>query len=229
MVMPDGTAACVVGERSRPGGIIVDDNGQRFANEAQNYNDFGLEMLDHGIDKGWLIIDMEHRKRYMFGDLAPGKLPQHLIDSGFFRLADSIPALALQIGVNPDVLEASVERFNAFARAGKDEDFRRGETYYEQYWGDPKIKPNPCLRQLTHSPFIAVRLYLGDLGTRGGLLTDQFARALDGDGQPVEGMYAAGNCTASVMGSSGYPGPGSTLGPAMTFGYIAGRHAAARQ
>jgi 3-oxosteroid 1-dehydrogenase len=120
-----------------------------------------------------------------------------------------------------------VERFNGFARRGVDEDFGRGQTPYDRYWGDPNHRPTPSLGPIEKGPFLASRIYLGDLGTKGGLLTDGDGRVLRPGGEAIEGLYAAGNATASVMGR-GYPGPGVTLGPAMTFGYLAACHAARR-
>jgi len=158
--------------------------------------------------------------------MAPGQTPQAMIDSGFFKKADTIEALAGACGLDPAALKATVERFNAFARKGVDEDFHRGEAPYDRYWGDPTNKPNASLAPLATPPFLATRIYLGDLGTKGGILTDENGRVLRPDGSAIEGLYAAGNCTASVMGR-GYPGPGATLGPAMTFAYLGARHAVA--
>ena len=131
-------------------------------------------------------------------------------------------------GIDEAGLLATVERFNCFARSGVDEDFHRGESRYDRHWGDPKRKPNPSLGPIERGPFYATRVHVGDLGTKGGLVTDADARVLSRDGKPIEGLYAAGNVTASVMGKS-YPGPRVTLGPAMTFAYLAAEHAARRR
>lgn len=119
-----------------------------------------------------------------------------------------------------EVLRATVERFNGFAATGRDEEFGRGESAYDRYYGDPRQHPNPCLGPLSQPPFHAFALIPGDLGTKGGLRTDERARVLRDDGTPIRGLYAAGNTSASVMGR-GYAGAGATLGPALTFGYLA--------
>jgi len=122
-------------------------------------------------------------------------------------------------------LKATIDRFNQFADRGVDEDFKRGDKPYDRYWGDPTVKPNPTLARVEKGPFLATKIYVGDLGTRGGFVTDANARVLDRSAAPIPGLYAAGNCTAAVVGLS-YPGPGVTLGPAMTFAYLAMQHAA---
>jgi 3-oxosteroid 1-dehydrogenase len=134
--------------------------------------------------------------------------------------AGSLAELAEAIEVPADALTATVERFNGFAKSGTDEDFRRGESAYDKYYGDPRNRPNPCLAALEVGPFYAVRIVPGDLGTKGGLRTDTAARVLREDGSIIEGLYAAGNASAAVMGRT-YAGPGATIGPAMTFGYLA--------
>jgi 3-oxosteroid 1-dehydrogenase len=227
VVYPGGVPGFFLWERSLPGSLIVDGQGQRFTNESQSYNVIGQEMIRLGIDDAWMILDARHRSRYLFGAMAPGRTPQAMFDSGFFVKADSLEALAERCGVDPAGLAATVERFNGFARAGVDEDFSRGQTPYDHYWGDPDHRPNPNLGPIEKPPFLATRVRLGDLGTKGGLLTDADGRVLRRGGAPIEGLYAAGNTTASVMGR-GYPGPGVTLGPAMTFAFLAARHAARR-
>lgn len=149
-----------------------------------------------------------------------------MVESGFFAKADTLEELAGALGIDAAGLRATVDRFNGFARAGKDEDFGRGDSAYDRFYSDPRVRPNPNLGELSRPPFYAAKVYPGDLGTKGGLLTDELARVLREDGSVIEGLYAAGNTTASVMGRT-YPGPGATIGPAMTFGYIGGRHAAA--
>ena len=159
--------------------------------------------------------------------MQPGQTPQVMFDSGFFIKADTLDELARKCGLDPVALKATVERFNGFARKGVDEDFHRGETPYDHYWGDPHNKPNPNLGEIKTAPFLATKVVLGDLGTKGGLVTDADGRVLRPGGEPIEGLYASGNTSASVMGR-GYPGPGVTLGPAMTFAYLAMKHAARR-
>jgi 3-oxosteroid 1-dehydrogenase len=214
-------------ERSLPGSLIVDAQGRRFTNESQSYNVFGQEMLRLGIQDAWMILDARHRRRYLFGAMPPGQTPQVMFDSGFFVRADSLVALAEKCGIDPAGLAATVARFNGFARTGVDEDFGRGSTPYDNYWGDPTHRPSPNLGAVEQGPFLATRVYLGDLGTKGGLLTDENGRVLRPGGEPIDGLYASGNSTASVMGR-GYPGPGVTLAPAMIFAFLGVRHAARR-
>ncbi|WP_144120208.1 FAD-dependent oxidoreductase [Catellatospora sichuanensis] len=227
--MPDGSTQFVVSERSMPFSIVVDSNGGRYTNESASYIDFGHAMLDR--DKtvpaipSWMIVDARHRRRYLFSALAQGT--KKLREAGTVRSAETVEALAVELGMDPAALRATVDRFNGFARSGVDEDFGRGRTAYDNYYGDPRVKPNPNLGPLEKGPFTAIQLVPGDLGTKGGLLTDEHARVLDGDGAPIAGLYGAGNSTASVMGRT-YPGPGSTIGPATVFGFLAGRHAATR-
>jgi 3-oxosteroid 1-dehydrogenase len=227
VIYPGGVAGFTLWERALPGSIIVNASGERFTNEAQSYNVFGQEMLRQGIKEAWLIIDGPHRRRYVFGGMPPGQTPKAMFDSGFFKRADSIEELARKCGIDAAGLKATVERFNGFARRGVDEDFGRGSHPYDNYWGDTAHKPNPNLGPLERGPFLATRVVVGDLGTRGGYLTDENGRVIGKGGEPIEGLYASGNVSASVMGS-GYPGPGITLGPAMTFAYLAARHAAKR-
>jgi 3-oxosteroid 1-dehydrogenase len=148
------------------------------------------------------------------------------MESGVIVKADTLEELAEKIGVSPDALAATVERFNGFARSGVDEDFQRGESAYDRYYGDPTNKPNPNLGELSHAPYYAAKLVPGDLGTKGGVRTDVHGRALRDDDSIIEGLYAAGNVSSPVMGHT-YPGPGGTIGPAMTFGYLAALHLAA--
>ena len=157
--------------------------------------------------------------------MLPGITPKAAIRNGTMLKADTLEGLADEAGVDPDGLRATAQRLNAFAERGRDEDFHRGDTAYDRFYSDPRVKPNPNLGPVERPPFDAVKVWPGDLGTKGGLLTDEHARALRENGDPIPGLYAAGNTSASVMGRT-YPGPGSTIGPAMTFGMIAGRHLA---
>jgi len=136
------------------------------------------------------------------------------------RKAATIDALAAEIDVPADALKATVERFNGFARRGVDEDFHRGESAYDRYYSDPTVKPNPSLNVIDRGPFYAVMIVPGDLGTKGGLVTDERARVLRPDGSVIGGLYAAGNVSSAVMGHT-YAGPGATIGPALAFGYLA--------
>jgi 3-oxosteroid 1-dehydrogenase len=143
------------------------------------------------------------------------------------KRADSLPELARQCGIDPEGLATTVERFNRFARTGTDQDFHRGESAYDRYMGDPGNKPNPCLAAVQRPPFYGTALYPTDVGTSGGLLTDEHARVLDMSGDPIDGLYATGNTTASVMGRH-YPGAGASIGPTCTFGFVAVNHIADR-
>jgi 3-oxosteroid 1-dehydrogenase len=157
--------------------------------------------------------------------LLPGRTPESLVEAKYLRRAQTLEELALACQIDPARLRATVDRFNVLAASGVDGDFGRGSNAYDRYFGDPRVKPNPCLGPLSKAPFYAVALYPGDLGTKGGLVTDEHARVLRPDGTVVEGLYATGNTAASVMGRS-YPGPGVTLGPALTFSYRAMLHVA---
>lgn len=222
-------------ERASPGGIIVNKRGQRFANEAKSYNDFGLDMIADqqrtgGTSDVWLIFDAGFRKRYMVGPLMAGSiqpdqaLPSHWLGKVFHR-AESLEALAEQIGLPAQALLQTVERFNVAAEDHVDPDFGRGDNVYDRYFGDANF-PNPNIAPLTAAPFYAMRIMLGDLGTNGGLKTDRDGRVLGTDGTPIQGLFAVGNAAASVMGHS-YPGAGGTLGPAVSFGIAAADAAAA--
>lgn len=226
----DGDKAMfVLAERSMPFGLIVDQQGNRYLNESASYVDVGHEMLER--DKtipaipSWLIVEARHRRRYLFSAFMQGT--KKLRAAGVVRSAETIEGLADLLEMDPEVLQGTIDRFNGFARTGVDEDFGRGRTEYDRYYSDPTVKPNPNLGPLEKGPFTAVQLVPGDLGTKGGLLTDEYARVLDTDGQVIEGLYASGNTAASVMGRT-YPGPGSTIGPAVVFGYLAARDIATR-
>jgi 3-oxosteroid 1-dehydrogenase len=226
-----GGAYFCLAERNLPGSLIVDGAGVRFVNEAAPYVDVVHTMLGRtGTGRhlpAWLVTDRSYRDRYLFAGRAPrAPLPRRWFDAGIAHRADTLDELAGRIGVPADALRATVERFNGFAASGRDEDFGRGDSAYDRYYGDPRQRPNPCLGPLLRPPFLAFSLVPGDLGTKGGLRTDERARVLREDGTAIPGLYAAGNASASVMGR-GYAGAGATLGPAMTFGYLAARDLAA--
>lgn len=231
VIMPAGNPQFLLAERSLPHGFIVDEAGERFMNESESYVDAGHHQYERNATvkaiPAHLIIDSRHRRWYPFGMALPGMTPKKLIESGFFTKADTLEELATKIGVDPAGLRRTADRFAEFARTGKDLDFHRGDSAYDRVYSDPRVTPNPNLGAVAKPPFYAVKIWPGDLGTKGGLLTDEHARVLREDGSVIEGLYAAGNTTASVMGRT-YPGPGATIGAAMTFGYIGGRHAAAR-
>ncbi|MEM8697427.1 MAG: FAD-dependent oxidoreductase [Pseudomonadota bacterium] len=218
-------------ERALPGCIMVTQKGERYLNEAASYHIVGQQMARREAEHGdssptWFLFDHRYRHDYPVGPLLP--LVPDWFQRGevksILKKADSIAGLAEEIGVNPAILENTINRFNANAAKGEDPDFHRGEAAYDQMYGDPRVTPNPCLRPIEEGPFYAMPIYPGDIGTNGGLKTDEKARVLDTDGKPIDGLYAIGNNAASAMGES-YPGAGVTIGPALTFGYIAARDA----
>lgn len=223
-------------ERNSPGSIIVNMAGKRFMNESMPYVEACHHMYGGQYGQGpgpgenvpaWLLFDQQYRDRYIFAGLQPGqRIPNKWLESGVIVKADTLTELAERTGLPSDELTATVERFNGFARRGIDEDFARGQSAYDRYYGDPTNKPNPNLGEISHGPFYAAKLVPGDLGTKGGIRTDVNGRALRDDGSVIEGLYAAGNVSSPVMGHT-YPGPGGTIGPAMTFGYLAALHVAA--
>ena len=223
--LPSGPYFCLA-ERSLPGCLLVNGAGQRFVNEAAPYVDTVHAMYDgHSAASPhipcWLIFDQRYKSTYVFAGLLPGRpFPRRWYDAGAVYRAPALAELAGQIGVDAQGLDKTVARFGEFAQAGADEDFHRGDSAYDRYYGDPRRRPNPNLAPLDRPPFYAARIVPGDLGTKGGLVTDERARVLRADGSPIPGLYAAGNASAAVMGHS-YAGAGATIGPAMTFGYIA--------
>jgi 3-oxosteroid 1-dehydrogenase len=225
--LPGGPYFCLA-ERSLPGCILVNGAGQRFVNESAPYVDAVHAMyegntLQNPHIPAWLIFDQRYRDRYVFAGLPPRRaLPRRWYDAGAVVRADDLAGLAAAAGVDAEGLAKTVARFNDFAAAGRDEDFGRGDSAYDRYYGDPRLRANPNLAPLDRPPFYGVKIVPGDLGTKGGLRTDERARVLREDGTPVEGLFAAGNASAAVMGHS-YAGAGATIGPAMTFGYIAAR------
>lgn len=224
-------------ERNSPGSIIVNMSGKRFMNESMPYVEAVHHMYGglHGEGPGpgenipaWLIFDQRYRDNYIFAGLNPGqRLPNKWLESGVVVTADTLAELAEKTSLPAEELAATVERFNGFARSGVDEDFQRGASAYDRYYGDPTNKPNPNLGELATGPFYAAKMVPGDLGTKGGIRTDVHGRALRDDNSVIDGLYAAGNVSAPVMGHT-YPGPGGTIGPAMTFGYLAALHLAGK-
>jgi 3-oxosteroid 1-dehydrogenase len=213
-------------ERNLPGSIIVNQAGRRFMNEALPYVEathaiYEGEATGVGHVPSWMIIDQRYRNRYLFAGLGPRQpFPGSWLQSGVVRKAATLADLAERIEVPAAALTATVERFNGFAGTGVDEDFHRGESAYDKYYSDPRVKPNPSLHAIDHPPFYAVKIVPGDLGTKGGLVTDERARVLRPDGSVIPGLYAAGNASSAVMGRT-YAGPGATIGPALVFGYLA--------
>ena len=240
---PDGRMQFMLNERMMPAQFIVNGEGKRFINEAAPYMDFGHAMID-GQKSGvthipcWLITDHRSFNRYVVGGHLPipkvpwapvptgRKVPAAWLESGVVKTAMGWDELARKIDVPADQLRETATRFDELARKGHDDDFNRGDSVYDNYYGDPTL-PNPNLYRLGDPPYYAFRIVLGDLGTSGGLLTDEYARVLRPDGSVVPGLYAVGNTSAAVMGRS-YAGAGATIGPAMTFGFVAAKHCAGR-
>ncbi|BEK87715.1 3-oxosteroid 1-dehydrogenase [Nocardia seriolae] len=222
-------------ERNLPGSVVVNARGERFMNECLPYVEAVHRMYGgvNGQGEGpgenlpaWLIFDQRYRNRYQFAGVPPRQpLPGRWFKSGALTRADSLPELAEKLGLPVEKFEATVSRFNEFAAAGADPDFGRGNSAYDNYYGDPRNHPNPNLGALESGPFYAAKLVPGDLGTKGGLVTDVHGRVLREDGTPIDGLYAAGNASAPVMGHT-YAGPGATIGPALVFAYLSARHAA---
>ncbi len=224
-------------ERGYPHTMCVNRNGVRFVNEAISYNDFGAAMIADQEKTGantpcWLIFDATARWRYPIGTLMPpviqpdALVPKEWWDNALFK-ADTIADLAQKIGVPEQALAASVARMNGFAKTGIDEDFQRGGNAYDTFFGDPRNTPNPCLGPIEKGPFYAIPVDIGDIGTKGGLKTNEVGNVLRPDGAPVEGLYATGNVAGAVTYDS-YPGAGATIGPAMVFGMLAAEHIARR-
>ncbi|WP_322861003.1 FAD-binding protein [Mycobacterium europaeum] len=239
---PDGRMQFMLNERMMPAQFIVNGDGKRFINEAAPYMDFGHAMID-GQQSGvthipcWLITDHRSWNRYVIGGHLPipkipgapvptgRRVPAAWLESGVVKAAMTWQEMADRIGVPAANLAETARRFNELARTGHDDDFNRGDSVYDNYYGDPTL-PNPNLFPLGNPPYYAFRIVLGDLGTSGGLRTDEHARVLRDDDTVVPGLYAVGNTAAPVMGRS-YAGAGATIGPAMTFGFVAANHIAA--
>ena len=217
-------------DRAKPGVIAVTRLGKRFANEGDSYHDFVQALV--AATKGdkdihaWEICDHKTLRQYGMGCVAPFPLPigRHL-RTGYLKRGQTVAALAQAIGVDPAALQATVEEFNRHAAKGEDPAFGKGSKAYNRYQGDALNVPNPCVRPLDTGPYYAIKLVIGDIGTFAGLVTDAQTRVLDADMRPIPGLHAVGNDAASVMGGN-YPGAGITLGPALTFGFIAGNQLA---
>lgn len=217
-------------ERALPGSLMVNQKGERYLNEAASYHIVGQIMARRQAEHQdasptWFVFDHRYRHSYPVGPLYP-IMPDWLQRGevrGILKKGKTIAELAEAMGVPVDSLTQTIDRYNDYAAKGEDPDFQRGQAAYDKMYGDPRVGPNPCLRPLDKGPFYAMPIYPGDIGTNGGLLTDDKARVLDAKGKPIAGLYAIGNNAASAMGES-YPGAGVTIGPAMTFGYIAARH-----
>ena len=220
-------------ERSLPGCMVVNGRGERFLNESGPYPEFQQAMFANHAKTGsaipaWIVFDARFRANYPIGPMMPAsavpdsRLRKSWLGQVYWK-GETLQELAAHIGVDPQGLAASAARMTLFAQTGKDLDFDRGGNSFDRYYGDIHLHPNPNLAPIDQGPFYAMQLWPGDIGTKGGLLTDEDARVLDTQGQPIEGLYCVGNNAASVMGPS-YPGAGSTLGPAMTFALRAVAH-----
>lgn len=232
------SAATLFQEKSKPGLIFVAKDGRRFMNEALPYNSYGEAM--YGAHKAgrdnipaYAIFDARYRKNYMFGPMLQSgfqpdwSLPK-AIQKDFYVKTKTIGEMADKLGLDKAGLEETVARMNGFAESGVDEDYHRGEDDHDRFYGDPKVTPNPCLGPIDQAPYYGVLVYPGEIGTKGGLKTDCDARVLRDNGEPIAGLYAIGNCSASAMGDK-YPGAGTTLGPALIFGFAAANHLGGNQ
>jgi len=217
-------------DRGKPGLIAVLSNGKRFVNEADGYYQFTAAMIA-SVPEGeevaaWLICDHTFQRRYPFGMSKPFPIPVWpYVRSGYLKRGGTLEELARQCGIDPAGLTSTVAVFNQHATVGEDPEFRRGISAFNRGSGDPEHKPNPSLAPIQKGPFYAIKVLPGSFGTFAGLKTDPMSRVLNSDGEPIAGLYAAGSDQANVMGGH-YPSGGINIGPAMTFGYIAGRHAA---
>jgi len=215
-------------DRQKPGFIVVDRHGRRFVNEALTYSDFVEAMIKHCAEdpevEAFLIGDHPSVRRYGIGAVPPSPLPiGPYIRSGYLTRAQSAETLARALGVGEHEFVRTLKAFNENARQGIDPDFNRGVGVYDRTYGDPEHGPNPCLAPIEQPPFYAVRLGAGDIGTLTGLKVDRVGRVLDRSDEPIPGLYAAGNDAVSLFGGK-YPSGGTSLGPAMTFGYAVARH-----
>jgi succinate dehydrogenase/fumarate reductase flavoprotein subunit len=230
----DGSLAVfphLVLDRGKPGVIAVDPRGCRFVSEALDYHRFAAAMLTvlAGSPERscYLICDDAFMAKYGLGMVRPGRINlRQALREGYVTQAPTLEALAQAIGIPGDALMQTVARHAGFARTGVDEDFGKGSDPYQQNLGDPRQRPNPCIGAIDKPPFYALAIHASDIGTSCGLVTDEFAQVLRGDASPIAGLYACGNDMASIMAGA-YPGPGITIGPGMTFGFIAARRAAA--
>ena len=221
-------ARMLVIEKSLPGSILVSQKGNRFVNEAAPYIDIVNGMYRTHSPKescvpAFFIFDSAYRKKYMCGPVLQGTpdfFIQKLFRQGYMKKADTLEALAQQLGVDAEGLKSSVAKNNEYAKTGVDPDFHRGDNIYDRYYGDEKVSPNPCLGPIGKAPYYAIEVFAGELGTKGGLMVDELARVVTSSGEVIPGLYAIGNCSSALTGRS-YPGAGATIGPATTFGYIA--------
>jgi 3-oxosteroid 1-dehydrogenase len=235
---PELGGSALAAARQYPRTIFVNKLGSRFCNESNSYLEVTKAMYANDAIPAWLIFDDGCRRRYTwarglprlreFRSALPGRMPEEWITNGWIKKADSIEALAQQIGIDEQALAGSVRRFNAHASNGQDPDFGRGESQYNKVLGDPGNKPNPALGPIETGPFYATEIFPGDVGTIGGVVTNEHAQVVDQSDDPIPGLYAAGNMAATVMGRY-YLGAGASIANTTTFGYIAARHAAVQR
>lgn len=220
-------------DKSWPGTILVNKAGKRFVNESENYmalqdNLYAVHTDEVPCSPAYQIFDAEFRRKYLVPPLMKSGLrpdwtfPRRWYREGWLAKASTIGELAEKIGVDAENLLQTVQRFNGYAKLGKDPEFHRGDAAYDRYYADPMVKPNPCLAPIAKAPFYSIRIDAGDIGTQGGLVIDPHGRVLREDGSAIKGLYAAANCTAAIMPT--YPGPGGTIGPGMVFAYQAAKH-----
>jgi succinate dehydrogenase/fumarate reductase flavoprotein subunit len=217
-------------DRGKPGYISVDRRGHRFVNEAISYHVFVPALIEACRDdqqaEAWIVCDHYAIRRFGLGALGPAPISvRPFLRSGYIKRANTVRGLAEACGIDAVGLERTIGEFNGPAQRGEDPEFQRGSDAYQRFNGAPGHKPNPCVAPLDRPPFYAVRIIPSELGTFAGIQTNASAQVIDSNSRPIAGLYAVGNDAASVMGGT-YPGAGATIGPAMTFGYIAGRHLA---
>ncbi len=218
------------GDINKPHAIVVDQTGVRYMCESGSYCDVGDAMLERNkiapAVHSWMIVDGQYQRKYMLmGTLAGKAKPEAWFESGFARRGDTVEALATACKIDPATLRSTIDRFNGFARAGRDDDFHRGERAYDRWQGDPEHKPSPSLGTLEEGPFIAIPILPGEVSTYGGVVTDENARVLKADGTPIQGLYATGVSSAPSLGAH-EPGAGGSVGPSLVWGYVAATHAA---
>jgi len=219
----------VQGLTAAPHAILVDQSGVRYMNESGSYMAYCKGMLERNRQvpavPSWAVFDSQFINSYMLAGTMPGSSkPERWFKEGYLHKADSIEALAQLIKVDPAALRGTVDRFNGFVAKGSDDDFQRGARAYDRWLGDPFHKPNATLGTINAGPFYALPVLPGDVGTYGGVVTDEQARVLRADGSVIPGLYATGVSTASVMGRV-YPGAGSSVGPSFVWGYVAAKRA----
>jgi 3-oxosteroid 1-dehydrogenase len=225
----DPSAASLGSGRQRPGAIYVDGTGRRFCNESNSYVEVGKAMYANKAVPCWQVFDQGYVGRYVVGanPFAKRRVPEALIEKGVIKRADTLEGLARELGVPADELTQTVRRFNEFARQGLDPDFGRGQSAYNDCLGDPGHRPNAALGPIDRGPYFATRIFPGDVGTCGGVITNEYAQVIDEQDRVIDGLYATGNITATVMGRT-YLGAGGSIANTMVFGYVAARHAAGR-